>query len=86
MLGEATIAKNMACINQAKHVANWCSKCLHNMPGHNEIDYPSYKGCGKCWVRGPVGFLKTYKCVEEEDKEDAVNDPRADIYDYIGSD
>src|SRR6266571_1786143 len=86
MLGEAIVAENVAHINQAEHVANWCGKCLCDMPGHNKINCPSYKGCGKCWVHGPVGFLKTHKCVEEEDKEDAVNDPRADIYDYIGSD
>jgi len=56
------------------------------MPGHNEIDCPLYEGCGKCWVHDPVGFLRTHKCVEEENGEGEVNDPRADIYDYIGSD
>ena len=56
------------------------------MPGHNEIDCPLYEGCGKCWVHGLVGFLRTHKCVEEENGEGEVNDPRADIYDYIGSD
>ncbi len=56
------------------------------MLGHNEIDCPSYEGCGKCWVHGPIGFLKTHNCVEEETGEDLVNDPGADIYDYVGSD
>jgi len=56
------------------------------MPGHKEVDCPSYEGCGKCWVRGPYGFLKHHKCTEEMDGEDEVNDPGADVYDYIGSD
>ncbi len=86
MLSEATIAENVAHIQQAEHISNWCGKCLRDMLGHNEIDCPSYEGCGKCWVCGPVGFLKTHKCVEEEDGEDEVNDPGADVYDYIGSD
>ena len=86
MLGVATITENVVRINQAKHVSNWCRKCLCDMPGHNEIDCPSYKGCGKYWVCGPIGFLKTHRCTEEEDGEDLVNDPGADIYDYVGSD
>ncbi len=86
MLGEATVAKNVAHIQQADHVANWCGKCLHDMPRHNEIDCPLYKGCGKCWVCGPVGFLKTHRCVEEEDDKGLVNEPNADVYDYMGSD
>ncbi len=85
MLGEATVAKNVAQINQAKHISNWCGKFLCDMPGHNKINCPSYKGCGKCWVHGLVGFLKTHHCVEE-DREDNVNDPGVDIYDYVGSD
>jgi len=56
------------------------------MPSHKEINCPSYEACGKCWVCGHHGFLKTHKCVEEDEEEDAVNNPRADIYDYIGSD
>jgi len=56
------------------------------MPGHQEIDCPKYEGCGKCWVRGPVGFLKRHRCVEKDEGEDLVNDPGADVYDYIGSD
>ncbi len=86
MLGEAMVANNVTHINQAEHTNNWCSKCLRDMLGHQEIKCPSYEGCGKCWVCGPVGFLKTHKCVEEEDGEDLVNDPRADIYNYISSD
>ncbi len=86
VLGEATIAENVACINQADHTPNWCGKCLRNMLGHKEIDCPSYEGCGKCWVHGPHGFLRHHKCAEETDGEDEVNDPGADVYDYIGSD
>src|SRR6266702_933675 len=86
VLGEAMVAENIACIHQAEHISNWCSKCLRNMPRHNEIDCPLYEGCGKCWVHGPTGFLKTHKCVEEERGEDLVNDPGADVYDYIGLD
>ncbi len=86
MLGKATVADNIARIQQAKHVNNWCGKCLWDMPGHNEINCPSYEGCGKCWVRGPVGFLKKHRCVEEEEDEDTVNDPGADVYNYVGSD
>ncbi len=56
------------------------------MLGHNEINCPSYKGCGKCWVCGPVSFLKTHRCVEEDDEADNVNDPGVDIYNYVGSD
>src|SRR6266702_916941 len=85
-LSEATVAENVACINQANHTPNWRGKCLCNMPGHKEIDCPSYESCGKCWVRGPYGFLKRHKCIEEADGEDEVNDPGADIYDYVGSD
>src|SRR6266702_1550443 len=62
VLGEAMVTKNVAHINQAEHVSNWCSKCLCDMLGHNEIDCPTYEGCGKCWVHGPVGFLKTHHC------------------------
>ena len=86
MLGEATVTENVACIKQADHTPNWCGKCLRDMPGHKEIDCPSYEGCGKCWVRGTHGFLKHHKCVEETDGEDEVNDPGADIYDYVSSD
>ncbi len=86
VLGEATVAKNVAHINQAEHTPNWCRKCLHDMLGHNEIDCPSYKGCGKCWVCGPHGFLRHHKCQELPNREDEVNDPGADIYDYISSD
>ncbi len=86
MLGEATVADNVARINQAEHTNNWCGKCLRNMPGHQEIDCPTYEGCGKCWVHGPVGFLKTHRCAEEEDAEEQVNDPGADVYNYVGSD
>ncbi len=85
MLGEATVEENVAHIHQAKHVTNWCGKCLNTMPGHNKIDCLKYKGCRKCWVCGPVGFLKTYRCVEEKD-EDIVNDPRADVYNYVNLD
>src|SRR6266702_2110659 len=84
MLREATISENVACIRQAKHIPNWCSKCLRDMPGHQEIDCPSYKSCGKCWVCGPHGFLRHHKCIKEEEEEG--NDPGADIYDYVGSD
>ncbi len=84
MLGEATVAKNVARIQQAEHVPNWCGKCLRDMPGHKEIDCPSYEGCGKCWVRGPHGFLRHHKCVAEEEEEG--NNPGADIYNYVGSD
>jgi len=85
MLREATVTENVACINQAEHVSNWCSKCLHDMPGHNEIDCPSYEGCRKCWVHGPVGFLRSHQCTKEEE-EDIANDLGADVYDYVGSD
>jgi len=85
MLGEVSLEEKVGHINKAEHVNNWCGKCLRDMPGHNEIDCPTYEGCGKCWVRGPVGFLKTHRCAEE-DSEDLVNDPGADVYDYIGSD
>ena len=85
MLSEAMITENVAHINQAEHMNNWCSKCLCDMPGHNEIDCPTYEGCRKCWVCGPVGFLKTHKCMKSEEEEE-VNDPRANIYDYVGSD
>ncbi len=84
MLSQTLVAENVARIHQAEHVANWCGKCLHNMPGHNEVDCPSYEGCSKCWVHGPVGFLKTHKCMEEE--EDLVNDPDTDVYDYTSLD
>ncbi len=86
MLGKAMVAENMARINQAEHTPNWCGKCLRDMPGHEEIDCPLYEGCGKCWVRGPHGFLKRHKCAEQSDGEDEVNNPRADIYDHVGSD
>ncbi len=85
-LGETTVAENMAHINQADHTPNWCGKCLRDMPGHKEIDCPAYEGCGKCWVRGPHGFLRHHKCATSTDGEDEVNDPGADVYDYIGSD
>ncbi len=84
MLGEATVAKNVACIQQAKHMPNWCGKCLQDMPGHEKINCPSYEACGKCWVRGLHGFLRHHKCVADDGEE--VNDPGADIYDYVGSD
>ena len=86
VLPEATVAENVARIQQAEHTPRWCGKCLWDMPGHQEIDCPTYEGCGKCWVRGPVGFLRTHRCVEEDTGEDLVNDPGADIYDYVGSD
>ncbi len=86
MLGEVSLEDKVAHIGKAEHVSNWCGKCLRDMPGHNEIDCPAYEGCGKCWVHGPVGFLKTHRCREEENGEDLVNDPGADIYDYVGSD
>ncbi len=86
MLGEVSLEDKVAHINKAEHVNNWCGKCLRDMPGHNEIDCPMYEGCGKCWVHGPVGFLKTHRCAKGEDGEDLVNDPGADIYDYVGSD
>ncbi len=86
MLGEALIAKNVTHIHQAEHVSNWCGKCLHDMPGHNKINCPSYEGCGKCWVCGPVGFLKRHKCIESDNGEDEVNDPGADVYNYVNSD
>jgi len=86
VLGEASVAKNVARIQQADHTPNWCGKCLRDMLGHKEIDCPSYEGCGKCWVRGSYGFLRHHKCAEESNGEDEVNDPGADIYDYIGSD
>ncbi len=78
--------ENIACIQQAEHISNWCGKCLCNMLRHNKIDCPAYEGCSKCWVCGPIGFLKTHQCVEEEQEEDLVNDPGADVYDYISSD
>ncbi len=78
------MAENVAHINQVEHISNWCGKCLQDMLGHNKIDCPSYEGCGKCWVHGPVGFLKTHRCIEDEEEEE-VNDPGADIYDYVGS-
>ncbi len=86
VLGEASTAENVTHIKQADHTPNWCGKCLRDMPGHKEVDCPLYEGCGKCWVRGLHGFLKHHKCVEQEDEEDKVNDPGADIYDYVGSD
>src|SRR6266702_5301768 len=85
MLGEATIEENVACINQAEHTLNWCGKCLQDMPGHKEINCPSYEGCGKCWVCGLHRFLRHHRCVEDNG-EDEVNDPGADIYNYMGSD
>ena len=33
-----------------------------------------------------MNFLKTHKCVEEDDGEDLVNNPGADVYNYVGSD
>src|SRR6266571_5818560 len=69
ILGEATVAENIARINKADHIPNWCGKCLCDMPGHKEIDCPSYEGCGKCWVRGPCGFLRHHKCVTQDSKE-----------------
>ncbi len=85
-LGEAMVTENVACIKQAEHTPNWCGKCLHDMLGHNEINCPAYESCGKCWVHGPHGFLRRHKCAEPMDGEDEVNDPGADIYDYVGSD
>ncbi len=84
MLGEATVADNIARIQQAEHIPNWCSKCLQDMPGHKEIDCPMYESCGKCWVHGPYGFLRHHKCTEEEQEEG--NNLGVDIYDYVGSD
>ncbi len=86
MLGEAMVKENIAHIQQAEHVATWCGKCLHDMLGHNKINCPQYEACGKCWVHGPVGFLKTHQCIEEDVEEDLVNDLGVDIYDYVGSD
>src|SRR6266571_5280311 len=85
-LGETTIAEKVARIKQADHTPNWCGKCLRGMPGHKEINCPSYEGCGKCWVHGLHRFLRHHKCVEQRHEEDKVNDPGADIYDYVGSD
>jgi len=86
MLGEVMLEEKVAHIDKVEHANTWCGKCLRDMPRHDEIDCPMYESCGKCWVRGPVGFLKTHKCIEEENGADLVNDPRADIYDYVGSD
>ncbi len=86
MLGEMMVEENVSHIQQAEHISNWCGKCLCDMPRHNEIDCPQYEACGKCWVHGPVGFLRAHCCVEEEIGEDKVNDLGVDIYNYIGSD
>ncbi len=46
----------------------WCGKCLHNNPGHEEVDCPTRELCRKCGRRGNLFFLRTHRCAEEQDQ------------------
>ena len=46
----------------------WCSKCLCNNPGHEEVDCPTQELCCNCGRRGNIYFLRTHKCDDTQDQ------------------
>ncbi len=55
-------------LSHADHVPTWCSKCLRNNPGHEEVDCPTRELCRSCGRRGNLFFLCTHKCDDTKDQ------------------
>ncbi len=55
-------------LNHADHIPKWCSKCLCNNLGHEEVDCPTRELCRNCGRHGNLYFLRTHKCDEDTDQ------------------
>ncbi len=55
-------------LSHQEHVLTWCGKCLHNNPGHEEVDCPTRELCRNCGQRGNLFFLRTHKCDDNEEQ------------------
>ncbi len=67
-------------LSHTDHIPTWCGKCLHNNPGHEEVDCPTREVCRNCNRRGNLYFLRTHRCMDESDQlmngeENEVGDP-----------
>ncbi len=60
-------------LDQKENIPAWCGKCLHNNPGHEELDCPTHEQCRACGRRGPLGFMRRHRCLPIDD-EDLVNE------------
>ncbi len=61
-------------------VPTWCGKCLHNNPGHKEVDCPTRELCRNCGRRGNLYFLRTHRCAKVNEQhmygeDNEVGDP-----------
>ncbi len=67
-------------LNHTDHIPTWCSKCLRNNPGHEEVDCPMRELCRNCGRRGNLYFLRTHRCSNDNDQrmnreDNEVGDP-----------
>ncbi len=68
--GERTVRE---ALEQKENIPTWCGKCLHNNPGHEEVDCPMHKQCHACGRCGLLGFMRAHRCPPIDD-EDPVNE------------
>ncbi len=69
----------MEALSHQDHIPTWCSKCLRNNPGHEEVDCPTRELCHSCGRQGNLYFLRTHKCNDNREQrmhgEDEEGDP-----------
>jgi len=64
--GERTTEEALA---QKENQPTWCSKCLCNNPGHEEVDCPTREQCRACGRWGPLGFMRAHRCPPIDDED-----------------
>ena len=75
--GERSVGEALA---QKENVLTWCSKCLHNNPGHEEVDCPMHKQCHTCGRRGPMGFMRAHCCPPVDDEDPTNEEVDIELY------
>ena len=65
---------------QKENVPTWCGKCLHNNPGHEEVDCPTRKQCCACGRCGPMGFMHRHCCLPVDNEDPSNEEVDIELY------
>ncbi len=75
--GERTVAE---ALEQKENVPTWCGKCLHNNPGHKEVDCLTHEQCCACGSQGPLGFMHAHRCPPVNDEDPIDEEVDIELY------
>ncbi len=67
-------------LEQKENIPAWCGKCLRNNPGHEEVNCPTREQCQACRRRGPLGFMRSHRCLPIDDEEPANEEVDIELY------